>query len=65
MQTVVINSSNKSDLELLLNLAKKLGMGTKTLSKSEREDWTLVQKIEDGMKSPVVSRKSVMKALGK
>jgi arginine/ornithine N-succinyltransferase beta subunit len=65
MQTVVINSTNKSDLELLLNLAKKLGMGTKTLSKSEQEDWALVQKIEEGMQTSSVSRKSVMKALGK
>lgn len=65
MQTIVINSTNKSDLELLLNLAKKLGMGTKTLSKSEREEWALVQKMDEGMKSPAVSRKSVMKALNK
>jgi hypothetical protein len=65
METVIIHSENKSDLNLLLSLAKKLGMSTKTLSKSEVEDWELSRKIEAGMNSPEVSRASVLKALGK
>jgi hypothetical protein len=65
METVLINAKNKSDITLLISLAKKLGMSAKTLSRAEIEDWKLAQKIEAGMKTPTVSRNVVMKALGK
>jgi hypothetical protein len=48
-----------------IELAKKLGMSAKALTKTEIEDWKLAQKIEAGMKSSKVSRSEVMKALGK
>ena len=65
METVLINVEKKSDLAFLLNLAKKLGMSAKALTHSQVEDWKLAQKIEAGMKSETVSRREVMKALGK
>jgi hypothetical protein len=65
METVLINVEKKSDLAFLLNLAEKLGMSAKALTKTEVEDWKLVQKIETGMKTTSVSRNQVMKALGK
>jgi len=65
MEIALINAEKKSDLSLLIALAKKLGMNARTLSRAEIEDWHLAQKIEAGMKTPDVSRKEVMKALGK
>lgn len=65
METIMINSEKKSDLNLLLSLAKKLGMNTHILTRTEVEDWQLARKIEAGMKTSDVSRKEVMKALGK
>lgn len=65
METILISADKKSDLAILLNLAKKLGMSTKALTRAEVEDWKLAQKIEAGMKTATVSRSSVMKALGK
>lgn len=65
MQTVLINADKKADMTLLLALAKKLGMTTRTLTPEEVEDWHLARKIEAGMKTQDVSRKEVMKALGK
>jgi hypothetical protein len=65
MEAVLIKVENKSDVSLLVTLAKKLGMSAKTLSKSEIEDWNLAQMIDEGMKSGNVSRKAVMKKLGK
>jgi hypothetical protein len=65
METVLINVEKKSDLAFLLSLAEKLGMSAKALTKTEVEDWKLVQKIETGMKTTTVSRNQVMKALGK
>jgi len=63
MESVLINSENKSDIALLLSLAKKLGMNARTLTKAQVADWQLAQKIEAGMKSPDVNRSEVMKAL--
>ena len=63
MESVLINAENKSDIALLVSLAKKLGMNARTLTKAQVADWQLAQKIEAGMKSPDVSRGEVMKAL--
>jgi hypothetical protein len=65
METVLINVEKKSDIAFLINLAKKLGMSAKPLTRTEVEDWKFAQKIESGMKTPSVSRSEVMKALGK
>lgn len=65
METVLINVEKKSDIAFLINLAKKLGMSAKALTRAEIEDWKLAQKIEAGMKTSSVSRGEVMKALGK
>lgn len=43
MQAVVISGENNSDIKLLPELAKKLGLKAKTLSKTQLEDWMLVQ----------------------
>ena len=65
METVLINVEKKSDLAFIINLAKKLGMSAKALTKAQVEDWKLAQKIESGMKTSTVSRTEVMKALEK
>lgn len=65
METILISADKKSDLAVLLSLAKKLGMTTRSLTRAEVEDWKLAQKIEAGMKTASVSRSSVMKALKK
>lgn len=65
MKSILISAEKKSDLAVLLNLARKLGMTAKSLTRAEVEDWKLAQKIEAGMKTATVSRSSVMKALGK
>ena len=65
MESVLIRAENKSDIALLVSLAKKLGMNTKTLTKTELADWQLGQKIEAGMKTPDISRAEILKALNK
>jgi hypothetical protein len=65
METILISGAKKSDLAVLLDLAKRLGLSTKSLSRAEVEDWKLAQKIEEGMKTASVSRSAIMKALGK
>lgn len=61
----MLTAKNKSDLKPLIELAKKLGMKTKSLSQSEMEDYMLAKKIEEGLKTKTVSRNSVIRALQK
>ena len=63
MEAILISIEKKSDAVLMLSLAKKLGMKAKTLSKAELSDWKLGRKIEEGLKTPKVSRNEVMKVL--
>jgi len=65
METILVNVKDKSDRDLLLALAKKLGLSARTLTKEENEDWALAKEIEKGMKTEDVSREEVMKALNK
>lgn len=65
MEAVLINVEKKSDITFLIELAKKLGMSAKALTKEEIEDWRFAKKIEAGMKTANVSRNEIMKALGK
>jgi hypothetical protein len=52
-------------LKLLVEVAKKIGIKSRPLSKQEIEDWVLAKAIDKGLRSPTVSRASVMKALNK
>ena len=65
METVLVEIKKKSDLSLFIQMFKKMGMKTRTLTPKEVEDWSLAHKIDVGMKSPKVSRKSVMDVLSK
>lgn len=65
MGAVLVNLEDKTELSFLMGLMKKLGMTAKPLSKTELEDWKFAQKIEKGMKSSSVSKKEILKALGK
>ena len=48
MQTVIFNSDSEADLNLLIKLAKKIGIKTKVLSKTEIEEMGLVRAINEG-----------------
>lgn len=63
MTTAIIGGGKKADIELLIAMAKKMGLNARLMSKQEAEDWALAQKIDAGMKSGRASRASVMKAL--
>lgn len=65
MDALIITAESKSELKLLAELAKKLGLKSRSLSGDELADVSLVKKIEAGMKSGLASREDVMKALSK
>ena len=63
METALLSSESKSDMQILMQLAKKLGVKVKSLSEEEIEDWVLAKRIDAGMKSGKATREQVMKAL--
>ncbi len=65
MESTIFTSDKKSSLKLLVEVAKKIGIKSRPLSKQEIEDWVLAKAIDKGLRSPTVSRASVMKALNK
>ncbi|MBN4051233.1 hypothetical protein JYU16_00300 [bacterium AH-315-M05] len=48
MESAVLTSESKSNLAILLNLAKKLGIGVKRLTMEDIEDFGLVNAMKKG-----------------
>ena len=65
MQTVLLKSNSSSDLKLLTELAKKIGVSVRFLSDEEKEEFGLMQLIKEADRSQKVPREKVMKKLGK
>ncbi len=63
MKNIIISAENKSNIKLIVNLAEKLGMKAISLTKSQVEDWNVIEKINKGMSSKSVSSKAIFKAL--
>jgi hypothetical protein len=65
MQTIILNSDSKSNLKLLVSLAKKLGINVKVLSEEEQEDLAFFELIENSKTGDFVSEESIFKQLKK
>ena len=65
METLILNSKSSSDLKLLADLAKKLGVSVKHLTDEEIEDMGILKFLAEVDRDEVVSRDSVMAKLGK
>ena len=65
MQTVILNSDSESDLNLLIKLAKKIGIKTKVLSKTEMEEMSLVKAINEGKTGEYVDTDDFLNTLRK
>lgn len=63
MNTVLLESQSKDDLDILLTLAKKLGMRTHKLTAQQVEDHLLANRIAEGMKTPIASRETIFRLL--
>lgn len=48
MQTAIVKSKSKGDLKLLLELARKIGIDVRPLTKEETEDIGLINAIRKG-----------------
>jgi len=65
MQAVLLNSESKSNMKLLLDLAKKIGIKARILSESEIEDIGLINSIELGRFKEYVDNETFLKKFRK
>ncbi len=65
MQTVVLKSNSKSELKLLTDLAKKIGIQVKYLSESELEDLGMLNAIKKGRTKEFVDTDDFIKKIRK
>ncbi len=63
MYGIVITSTNKADIKLLIDLAKRIGLSYKTLSNNEIEEAELLKAMEESKKSKFVPEDRIMKKL--
>jgi hypothetical protein len=65
MQTVVLNGKSKTDLKLLTDLAKKIGISVKYLTEKEKEDIGLIHAITTGRTRQYINTETFIKKLTK
>ncbi len=63
MEGVILHTDSSKDLDLILQLAKKLGISAKKLSKDEIEDWGLSIAITEGKTGEYVDTEIYLKEL--
>lgn len=65
MQTVILKSNSESDLKLLTDLAKKIGVNTKVLSESDVEEIGLSFAIKLGRTKEYINTEKFINKLRK
>jgi hypothetical protein len=63
MAGVILHTDSSKDLELIIQLAKKLGISTKKLTKEEIEDYGLSIAINEGKTGEYVDTEIFIKGL--
>lgn len=65
METLVLKSETKSELKIIADLAKKLGIKARYLTEEEKEDIGMVNAIKQGDVGRYVDRDEFIKKLRK
>lgn len=65
MQSVLLNSDSKSNLKLLTEMAKKIGVKVKFLSEEDMEDMGLLKAMNNSRTNKTISSKEFVKSLRK
>ncbi len=65
MNGLIITASNKTDLKLFSDLAKRIGISVKTLSDVEILDLGLLNAMEEGRKTDFISKEKIINKLTK
>lgn len=65
METAILTGKSREELKLLINLAKKLGIGAKFLSREEIEDFGLALAMKQGKTGKTVDTENILRKLKK
>ena len=65
MQTVILNSKSKSDIKLLTDIAKKIGVDIKILTESDKEEIGLSYAIKEGRTKEYINTEKYLSKLRK
>ena len=65
MSGLIITATNKSDLKLFSDLARRIGLKAKPMSDEDILDFGLLKAMQEGRKTKFVSRERIMKKLKK
>lgn len=60
MDALIIKSQNRSDLKLIKELVKKMGLESKSLTEEDLEDLGLTMLMKQADRSNTVSREEIM-----
>lgn len=63
METAILSSKSRTDLKLLLDIAKRMGINTKLLNKSDIEEIAFVNAIKEGRTGQFIDTRSFIKKL--
>jgi len=63
MTTILIQPKDESEFVLLSELLKKMRVKSKVLTEEEQEDFYFGKAMEEGLKTKVVSKDKIFKAL--
>ncbi len=63
MRTAILSSESDADIQLLIELANKLGIKTKVLTKEDAEDLAMAYAIEKGKTREYVDTQNFIKNL--
>ncbi|MBP6611044.1 MAG: hypothetical protein KA206_08130 [Paludibacter sp.] len=65
MQTLVLNGESVSEIKLIAELAKKMGLTAKILSEEEREDIGMLKAIKSGRTKQYIDKENFLNQLRK
>jgi len=63
MNSAILTTDSNKDMQLLLDLAKKLNIKTKVLSKEQQEEFGLLRAIKEGRTQEFVDTDKFLKSL--
>jgi hypothetical protein len=63
MESAIISGKSKKDIQLLVTIAKKMGIHAKFLTKDDFEDFGLAKAIQDGETGEFVDTEEFLKSL--
>ena len=63
MESAILSTESKKDLQLLIELAEKIGIKARILNKEEAEDFSIGKAIEEGRTGEMIDTEDFLNSL--